>query len=83
MRTQSCRLLPDKMSNNLHSAWKALIPTLVDAHLQYSARTHGTLFQKHSPVISACTGQHCAQRQFSIICLFFDRKSFICLSGSG
>ncbi|KAG1775772.1 hypothetical protein EV702DRAFT_1198975 [Suillus placidus] len=30
------RLLPDKMANNLYSAWKALIPTLVDAHLNHA-----------------------------------------------
>ncbi|KAG1845655.1 hypothetical protein F4604DRAFT_1884256 [Suillus subluteus] len=48
------RLLPDKMANNLYSAWKALIPTLVDAHLKYSARTHGHPLTEPHPVISAC-----------------------------
>jgi hypothetical protein len=77
------RLLPNKASKNLHSAWKVLIPTLVDAHLKYSARTHGQPLPELHPVISACARSGCVvQRRFSIICLFFDRKSFICSSSS-
>ncbi|KAG2355544.1 hypothetical protein BDR07DRAFT_1340717 [Suillus spraguei] len=30
-------ILPDKMAHNLYSSWQGLIPTLVDAHLKYSA----------------------------------------------
>lgn len=72
------RLLPNKASKNLHSAWKVLIPTLVDAHLKYSARTHGQPLPELHAVISACARSRCVeQRRFSIICLFFDRKSFI------
>lgn len=76
------RLLPDRMSYNLHSAWKALVPTLVDAFLKYSARTHGHPLPEARPVISACAKRGCAQRRVSIICLFFDRKLFICSSSS-
>ncbi|KAG2111091.1 hypothetical protein DEU56DRAFT_936200, partial [Suillus clintonianus] len=66
------RILPDKMANNLYSAWKVLIPTLVDAHLKYSARTHGHPLTETHPVISACASHACSQRRFSIVCLFFD-----------
>ncbi|KAG1740564.1 hypothetical protein EDD22DRAFT_982220 [Suillus occidentalis] len=66
------RLLPDKMSYNLHSAWKALVPTLVDAFLKYSARTHGHPLPEARPVISACAKRGYVQRQILIICLFFD-----------
>ncbi|KAG2076597.1 hypothetical protein BDR04DRAFT_1003078 [Suillus decipiens] len=47
-------LLPDKMSYNLHRAWKALVPTLVDAFLKYSARTHSHPLPEACLVISAC-----------------------------
>ncbi|KAG1719944.1 hypothetical protein EDD22DRAFT_1027885, partial [Suillus occidentalis] len=67
------RILPDKMAINLYNAWKVLIPTLVDPHLKYSARTHGHALPEVHPVISACAGRRCSQRQFSIVCLFFDR----------
>ncbi|KAG2121677.1 hypothetical protein BD769DRAFT_1629375 [Suillus cothurnatus] len=48
------RILPNKMSNNLHSAWKALAPTLVEVFLKYSARTHGHPLPEACLVISAC-----------------------------
>ncbi|KAG1849132.1 hypothetical protein DFJ58DRAFT_662561 [Suillus subalutaceus] len=48
------RILPDKMANNLYTSWKALIPTLVDLHLKYSARTHGHPLAEICLVISAC-----------------------------
>ncbi|KAG2369059.1 hypothetical protein BDR07DRAFT_1234774, partial [Suillus spraguei] len=52
-------LLPDKMSNNLYSAWKALVPTLVGAFLKCSARTHGHPLPEASSVISACAKHGC------------------------
>ncbi|KAG1719291.1 hypothetical protein EDD22DRAFT_983371 [Suillus occidentalis] len=42
------------MAYNLYASWKTLIPTLVDAHLKYSARTHGRPLPELCPVISAC-----------------------------
>ncbi|KAG1882368.1 hypothetical protein F4604DRAFT_1990635 [Suillus subluteus] len=71
------RILPDKMANNLYMSWKALIPTLVDPHLKYSARTHGHPLAEICPVISACASSGCVQRQFSIVCLFFDRFLYV------
>ncbi|KAG1888274.1 hypothetical protein F4604DRAFT_1877402 [Suillus subluteus] len=69
------RLLPNKMANNLCNAWKVLIPSLVNLHLKYCARTHGHALPEVHPVISACASQSshsCAQRRFFIVCLFFD-----------
>ncbi|KAG1842228.1 hypothetical protein F4604DRAFT_1884792 [Suillus subluteus] len=63
------------MANNLCNAWKVLIPSLVNPHLKYCARTHGHALPEVHPVISACASQSshsCAQRRFSIVCLFFD-----------
>ncbi|KAG1794286.1 uncharacterized protein BJ212DRAFT_1292086, partial [Suillus subaureus] len=54
-------ILPDKMANNLYTSWKMLIPTLVDVHLKYSARTHGHPLPEICPVISACASPGCAQ----------------------
>jgi hypothetical protein len=76
------RILPNKMSNNLHSAWKALAPTLVEVFLKYSARTHGHPLPEACPVISACAKCSCAPQRISIICLLFDHKLFICSSSS-
>ncbi|KAG1878248.1 hypothetical protein F4604DRAFT_1880298 [Suillus subluteus] len=61
------RLLPNKMANNLCNAWKVLIPSLVNPHLKYCARTHGHALPEVHP-----SSHSCAQRQFSIVCLFFD-----------
>ncbi|KAG1886903.1 uncharacterized protein F5891DRAFT_1200407 [Suillus fuscotomentosus] len=67
-------LLPNKMANNLYNTWKVLIPTLVEPHLKYSTRTHGYALPEVHPVISACASHtSCTHRQFSIVCLFFDR----------
>jgi len=76
------RILPNKMSNNLHSTWKALVPTLVEVFLKYSARTHGHPLPEACPVISACAKCSCAPQWISIICLLFDHKLFICSSSS-
>lgn len=71
------RILPGKLAKNLYTSWKMLMPTLVDAHLKYSARTHRHPLPEPCPVISACSSSSCAQREFSIVCLFFDRKQFV------
>ncbi|KAG2079511.1 uncharacterized protein F5147DRAFT_540973, partial [Suillus discolor] len=67
-----CRLLPNKMANNLYNAWKVLIPTLVDPHLKYSTRTHGHALPEVHLVISTCTSHSNCTHQFSIVGLFFD-----------
>ncbi|KAG1722263.1 hypothetical protein EDB19DRAFT_1835080 [Suillus lakei] len=48
-------ILPDKMAINLYNAWKVLIPTLVDPHLKYSARTHGHALPEVHPFVSFLT----------------------------
>ncbi|KAG2353816.1 hypothetical protein BDR07DRAFT_1382783, partial [Suillus spraguei] len=64
---QRRHILPGKMAYNLYASWKTLIPTLVDAHLKYSARTHGRPLPELCPVISACANSGCVQRRFSML----------------
>jgi len=52
-------ILPDKMANNHYTSWKALIPTLVDPHLKYLARTHGHPLAEICPAISSCASSGC------------------------
>ncbi|KAG2082068.1 uncharacterized protein F5147DRAFT_535822, partial [Suillus discolor] len=64
--------LPDKSAESLYSSWSTLIPTLVDAQIKYSTRTHSKPFQNPHEVISACATSQCTPKQTSLICLFFD-----------
>jgi hypothetical protein len=68
------RISPDKSADSLYSSWSTLIPTLADAQIKYSARTHGKPFQNPHEVISACATLQCTPKRTSLICLFFDRE---------
>ncbi|KAG1901127.1 uncharacterized protein F5891DRAFT_911525, partial [Suillus fuscotomentosus] len=63
---------PDRSTQTLYSSWSTLIPTLIRAQLQYSARTHGKPLEKIQKVISACGTLQCASKQTSLLCLFLD-----------
>ncbi|KAG1857649.1 hypothetical protein C8R48DRAFT_775569 [Suillus tomentosus] len=43
---------PDRSTQTLYSSWSTLIPTLIEAQLQYSAQTHGKPLEKIQKVIS-------------------------------
>jgi hypothetical protein len=75
------RISPDKSADSLYSSWSTLIPTLVDAQIKYSARTHGKPFQNPHEVISACATLRCTPKRMSLICLFFDRKFLTIYNG--
>lgn len=68
------RTVPDKSTDMLYTSWKALIPTLIEPHLKYSARTLATALVTTPNIISACATLSCPQKRTSIVCLFFDRK---------
>jgi hypothetical protein len=68
------RIWPDRSTQTLYNSWSTLIPTLVEAQLQYSARTHGKPLEKIQKVISACSTLTCASKRTSLVCLFLDRK---------
>ncbi|KAG2065286.1 hypothetical protein BDR04DRAFT_1033147, partial [Suillus decipiens] len=61
----------------LYHSWSALIPTLVKPQVQHTAQTHGQLLGWINKVISACATLKCAEKQTTLICLFFDCKSSI------
>ncbi|KAG1791589.1 uncharacterized protein HD556DRAFT_1200292, partial [Suillus plorans] len=65
------RVLPDNPTNILYNNWRKLIPTLVDPHLKYYARTIGQGLDKPHKVISACATLSCAQKKTDLLCLFF------------
>lgn len=73
------RILPDKSTDTLYRSWLALIPTLVQPQVQYTARTQGQPLERVNEVISACTSLKCTGKRTTLICLFFDRKSSITL----
>ncbi|KAG2737671.1 hypothetical protein P692DRAFT_201672633, partial [Suillus brevipes Sb2] len=66
------RIWPDRSTQTLYNSWSTLIPTLVEAQLQYSARTHGKPLEKIQKVISACSTLTCASKRTSLVCLFLD-----------
>ena len=68
------RITPDKSMDTLYASWKALIPTLIDLHLKYSARTLAMVLETLPKVISACSTVSCAQKRTQIVCLFFDSQ---------
>jgi hypothetical protein len=48
------RVVPDKSMEMLYDSWKALIPSLIDPYLKYSARTLATALTISPNTISAC-----------------------------
>lgn len=68
------RVVPDKSMEMLYDSWKALIPSLIDPYLKYSARTLATALTISPNTISACATPSCDFKQTSIVCLFFDSK---------
>ncbi|KAG0692808.1 hypothetical protein DFH29DRAFT_817111 [Suillus ampliporus] len=66
------RILPDIAAARLYDTWKILIPTIVDAQLEYTQRTVGKIPERPLRVLSACHSQKCAQRRTNMIGLFFD-----------
>ncbi|KAG1855143.1 hypothetical protein DFJ58DRAFT_627889, partial [Suillus subalutaceus] len=69
--TPSRRTQPDLTSTRLYDSWKALIPTLVDIQLDYTARTLGAPLERTPKVLSLCSSHTCAQKRTSLTCLFF------------
>ncbi|KAG2124876.1 hypothetical protein DEU56DRAFT_963177 [Suillus clintonianus] len=66
------RIWPDRSTQTLYNSWSTLIPTLVEAQLQYSARTHGKPLERIQKVVSACRTLRCALKRTSLVCLFLD-----------
>ncbi|KAG2087542.1 uncharacterized protein F5147DRAFT_790688 [Suillus discolor] len=65
-------ILPDIAAAQLYDTWKILIPTLVDAQLEYTQRTIGKFVKRPPMILSACHSQKCAQKRTTMIGLFFD-----------
>ncbi|KAG2098941.1 uncharacterized protein F5147DRAFT_549033, partial [Suillus discolor] len=62
---------PDLTSTRLYNSWKTLIPTLVEAQLDYTARTLGAPLERTPKVLSLCSSHTCAQKCTSLTCIFF------------
>ncbi|PPR02787.1 hypothetical protein CVT26_009398 [Gymnopilus dilepis] len=70
-------LTPDQAALNLYAKWRALLPTLVDPYLAYSAGTTG---KKLRPLEGASfdgkrcvAGAPCERKETSVLCLFWDQ----------
>ena len=61
-------------STSACAGWKALIPTIVDPFLKYTAATFHQPLMSLGPRLSSCTSSCQEQRLTVVLCLFFDRK---------
>ncbi|KAG1769968.1 hypothetical protein EV702DRAFT_1181682 [Suillus placidus] len=75
--TPSRRTQPDLTSTRLYDSWKALIPTLVEIQLDYTAQTLGAPLERTPKVLSLCSSHTCAQKRTSLTCLFFDSQTLV------
>ncbi|KAG2092122.1 uncharacterized protein F5147DRAFT_657744 [Suillus discolor] len=66
------RISPGKSTDTLYCSWSALIPTLVEPQVQYTAWTQGQPLERVKEVISACATLKCAGKWTTLTCLFFD-----------
>ena len=69
-----CTIRPTTRSIAVCAGWKALIPTIIDPFLKYTA---ATLCQPLVPLgsrLSSCTSSCQDQKLTAVLCLFFDRK---------
>ena len=65
---------PTARSISTCAGWKALIPTIVDPFLKYTAATVRQPLVALGPCLSSCTSSCQEQKVTAVLCLFFDRK---------
>ena len=68
-----CTTRPTARSISACAGWKALIPTIVDPFLKYTAATLCQPLVALGPHLSLCTLSCQEQKLTAILCLFFDR----------
>ncbi|KAF8869756.1 hypothetical protein CPB84DRAFT_1856057 [Gymnopilus junonius] len=70
------RLTPDQATLNLYAKWRALLPSLIDPYLAYSAATTGKKLRplEGNSFNGKCcvTGPSCKKKEISVLCLFWD-----------
>ena len=65
---------PTARSISTCAGWKALIPTIVDPFLKYTAATVRQPLVALGPFLTSCTSSCQEQKVTAVLCLFFDRK---------
>jgi len=65
---------PTTRSISMCAGWKALIPTIIDPFLKYTAAVLGQPLVALGSRLSSCTSNCQEQRLTTVLCLFFDRK---------
>ena len=65
---------PTARSISACAGWKALIPTIVNPFLKYTAATVRQPLVALGPCLSSCTSSCQEQKVTAVLCLFFDRK---------
>ena len=61
-------------STSACAGWKALIPTIVDPFLKYTAAMFHQPLMSLGSWLSSCTSSCQEQKLTAVLCLFFDRK---------
>ena len=61
-------------STSACAGWKALIPTIVDPFLKYTAAMFHQPLMSLGSRLSSCTSSCQEQKLTAVLCLFFDRK---------
>ena len=69
-----CTTRPTARSISSCAAWKALIPTIVNPFLKYTAATLRQPLMALGSRLSSCTSSCQDQKLTAVLCLFFDRK---------
>jgi len=65
---------PTARSISMCASWKALIPTLIDPFLKYTASTLGQPLSALGSLLSSCSSGCQERKSTEIFCLFFDCK---------
>ena len=61
-------------TSSLCASWKAIIPTIIEPFINYTAATVGKPLSVLSPSISSCVAHCQEQKSTAVLCLCFDRK---------
>lgn len=72
---RSKRLLPDAEAHKTFDRWRALIPKLVPALLQYMQTSYRQPSTSCTRVELFCEASSCSTRGVNILCLYWSRKS--------
>jgi hypothetical protein len=69
------RILPDDTAFRLYTAWKTVLPELLQPYLRYKTLSTGSVVQPSANIRSKCAASDCEFKTSNVTCIYYDRES--------